>query len=80
MAETFPTSSCKDIRIKVKNIEKFEFTMSGLCPQANPIPRSPIPWGQDKFSSRASGPATQGININSVLMKKKNPVFLPLKS
>lgn len=26
------------------------------CPQASPMPLSPIPWGQDRFSSSASAP------------------------
>ena len=35
-------------------------TSSGSCPQASPIPLSPIPWGQDRLSSRASAPALCG--------------------
>ena len=40
-------------------------TISGSWPQANPIPRSPIPWGQDKLSSSASAPDSQAILANS---------------
>mmetsp|Transcript_28543 Transcript_28543/g.67489 ORF Transcript_28543/g.67489 Transcript_28543/m.67489 type:complete len:311 (+) Transcript_28543:187-1119(+) len=30
-------------------------TTSGTCPHARPMPRSPMPWGQLRLSSRASG-------------------------
>ena len=33
-------------------------TRSGFCPQAKPIPFSPIPCGQERFNSTASAPAS----------------------
>lgn len=36
------------------------------CPQAKPIPDSPIPCGQDKFNSRPSAPADSAIWLSFV--------------
>ena len=48
MFRDFPSeNSC----IGLYNINVF------TCPQASPMPLSPIPWGHDKFNSKASDPA-----------------------
>lgn len=40
-------------------------TISGSCPQANPMPLSPIPCGQERFNSSASAPASSDLVANS---------------
>ena len=43
------------------------------CPQASPMPLSPMPWGQDKFNSRASAPAASAILASSVQSTSSYP-------
>lgn len=58
MSVTFGVSLAKNgIDIATRTHRQIFSTISGSCPQASPIPRSPIPCGQDKFSSNASAPA-----------------------
>jgi len=53
------------VSFTITGVRAFSFTQpvicwqySGTCPTAEPIPRSLMPWGQPKFSSRPSAPAS----------------------
>ena len=50
-------------------------TMEGFCPQARPIPRSPMPWGHERFNSSISAPAAYGKKLTWVKISFRTTPF-----